>query len=48
VAFKNAQFDGKLGRTSSETLINVIIINFQSVALKVTSCHSSVISGQSV
>jgi len=46
VAFKSTQSDGELGRTSSETLINVIIINFQTVTLKVTSCHCSVISGQ--
>ena len=39
VAFKSAQSDGALGRTSSETLINLIIINFQAVTLKVTSCH---------
>lgn len=46
VAFKSTQSDGQLGRTSSETLINLIIINFQAVTLKVTSCHCSVISGQ--
>src|SRR5690554_106198 len=34
------------GWTSSETLINVTIINFSYVVMKVTNCHSSVIFGQ--